>query len=302
MTTATALQPAGAPSMLGLDVVSHQTTGLEMVSMSTSADDDVPMVRHLWTADPSAHIFDEKLWLYTSHDRNDGTGEGPDRFNMRDYRAFSFESTKEAPRDQGVILSLENVPWASKQLWAPDVVRDRHGLYHLFFPAKDEGGRFRIGHAQATEPYGPFVADETPIEGSSSIDPAAFIDDDGQAFLYFGGLWGGQLEFLRGEMDAEHAPIDPTRCAMAPLMAPLSADPRAHECRPPRLTTPPPSARPVLPGAQAAPTHPGAQPQQLGSLPWPQELASGRLEFGGVSMLIHRRRTCARFWCRRASS
>ena len=44
--------------------------------MSTSADDDVPMVRHLWTADPSAHIFDEKLWLYTSHDRNDGTGEG----------------------------------------------------------------------------------------------------------------------------------------------------------------------------------------------------------------------------------
>ena len=223
-------------------------------SLATSADDDLPLVSHIWTADPAGHVFDGTLWVYTSHDQDKrprGAADGADQFNMRDYRAFSFAHPKSRGRDEGVLLSLEEVPWASKQLWAPDVTRDAHGVYHLFFPAKDGEGIFRIGHAQADHPQGPFVADETPLAGSLSIDPAVFVDDGegdqpSQAFLLFGGLWGGQLEYLRDEMDAEHAPIHPTRCALAPLMAPLAADMKSFVV-PPRLVVshgpidPPPS-------------------------------------------------------------
>ena len=67
---------------------------------------------------------------------------------MRDYHVFSFHSANDVGRDEGVALSLENVPWASKQMWAPDVAQDDDG-FHLFFPAKDAAGIFRIGHAQA---------------------------------------------------------------------------------------------------------------------------------------------------------
>ena len=214
----------------------------QLNSLATSADADLPLVSHIWTADPAGHVFDGTLWVYTSHDQDKrprGAADGADSFNMRDYRAFSFAHPKSRGRDEGVLLSLEDVPWASKQLWAPDVTRDAHGVFHLFFPAKDSEGLFRIGHAQADHPQGPFVADETPLADSLSIDPAVFVDDEegeqpGQAFLLFGGLWGGQLEYLRGEMDAEHAPIPPSRCALAPMMAPLAADMKSFVV-PPRL-------------------------------------------------------------------
>ena len=137
------------------------------------------------TADPAGHVFDGSLWVYTSHDQNDRPGgDGADTatdttgaFNMRDYRAFSFADAETVGRDEGVILSLEDVPWASKQMWAPDVTRDGRGVYHLFFPAKDTEDRFHIGHAQADYPHGPFVADEQPLAGSFSIDPAVFLDN-----------------------------------------------------------------------------------------------------------------------------
>ena len=147
-------------------------------SLVQSAEEDVPLVRHLYTADPAAHVFDGQLWLYTSHDQSAPSNlTGADRFNMRDYHVFSFHSANDAGRDEGVALSLENVPWASKQMWAPDVAQDDDG-FHLFFPAKDAAGIFRIGHAQAADPYGPFVADEEPLDGSLSIDPAVFVDGD----------------------------------------------------------------------------------------------------------------------------
>ena len=223
------------PSPITDSNASFAWRGLEvtsLTSLATSADADLALVSHLWTADPSGHVFDGALWVYTSHDQNErprGAAGGADQFNMRDYRAFSFANASASGRDEGVILSLQDVPWASQQLWAPDVTRDGSGVYHLFFPAKDTEERFRIGHAQAVSPRGPFVADEQPLAGSLSIDPAVFVDDGeggqpGQPFLLFGGLWGGQLEYLRGEMDAESAPIHPTRCALAPMMAPLAAD------------------------------------------------------------------------------
>lgn len=97
--------------------------------------------------------------------------------------------------DHGVVLSVSDVPWADKQLWAPDAA-EKNGKFYLFFPARDREGVFRIGVASGEKPEGPFKAEEKPIEGSFSIDPASFVDEDGEAYLYFGGIWGGQCEFL----------------------------------------------------------------------------------------------------------
>jgi hypothetical protein len=98
--------------------------------------------------------------------------------------------------DHGVALHVNDVPWAQKQMWAPDAA-EKDGKYYLFFPAKDHDGIFRIGVAISDSPIGPFTAQPEPIKGSFSIDPAVFKDDDGSYYMYFGGIWGGQLQRWR---------------------------------------------------------------------------------------------------------
>lgn len=91
------------------------------------------------------------------------------------------------------ILDLPDIPWASQQLWAPDVT-EKHGEYFLYFPAKDKDGVFRIGVAKSHKPDGKFKAEPSYIPGAYSIDPAILADTDGCYYIYFGGLWGGQLQ------------------------------------------------------------------------------------------------------------
>jgi beta-xylosidase len=111
-------------------------------------------------------------------------------------------------------------------MWAPDAAF-KNGTYYLYFPAKDKQGVFRIGVATSTSPAGPFVAQKEPIAGSFSIDPAVFVDDDGQAYMYFGGLWGGQLErWQSGTYNPNAAPGggDGGQKALGPRVARLSGD------------------------------------------------------------------------------
>ncbi|KAL2870002.1 glycoside hydrolase family 43 protein [Aspergillus lucknowensis] len=158
-----------------------------------------PLISHIYTADPSAHVFNGKLYIYPSHDREspDGTvsNDNGDQYDMADYHVFSLTTPGGPVTDHGVVLSTPDVPWVSKQLWAPDAAF-KNGKYYLYFPARDAEGVFRIGVAVGEKPEGPFVAEKDCISGSYSIDPAVFVDDDeGQeAYIYFGGLWGGQLQ------------------------------------------------------------------------------------------------------------
>lgn len=112
---------------------------------------------------------------------------------MTDYHVLSMAEVGGPVTDHGVALSAADVPWVSKQVWAPDAAF-KNGRYYLYFPARDKQGIFRIGVAVSDQPSGPFTPDAEPIAGSYSIDPASFVDDDGQAYLYFGGIWGGQLQ------------------------------------------------------------------------------------------------------------
>jgi hypothetical protein len=154
-----------------------------------------PLVPGLYTADPSAHVFESRLYVYPSHDIDSGVK--PDdlgsHFDMRDYHVFSMASVGGPVTDHGVALDIKNVPWAGRQMWAPDAAA-KGGRYFFYFPAKDKQDVFRIGVAVGASPAGPFEPQATPIDGSFSIDPAVFADSDGAYYMYFGGIWGGQLQ------------------------------------------------------------------------------------------------------------
>ena len=166
-----------------------------------------PLVSHIYTADPSAHVFDGKIYIYPSHDMNAGDAfdDLGSHFAMEDYRILSMETPTDAQaKDHGVSLHVNQVPWAEKQMWAPDAA-EKDGKYYLFFPAKDYNGIFRIGVAISHSPTGPFIPEQEAIKDSFSIDPAVFQDDDGSYFMYFGGIWGGQLQRWRtGVFKSEH--------------------------------------------------------------------------------------------------
>lgn len=185
-----------------------------------------PLITQIYTADPSAHVFEDKLYIYPSHDLdhdNPSTNDG-DQFDMVDYHVFSLENMHSLPVDHGEALNVADVPWAEKQMWAPDAAF-KNGTYYLYFPAKDQDGIFRIGVATSPSPAGPFTPQPEPIPGSFSIDPAVFVDEDGQAYMYFGGLWGGQLEkWKTGTYDPDGVEPDNQQPALGPRVAKLTAD------------------------------------------------------------------------------
>lgn len=185
-----------------------------------------PLISHLYTADPSAHLFNGKIYIYPSHDTATNTKESDngDHFQMADYHIFSMDTIGGKVTDHGVALKVQDVPWAAKQLWAPDAAFSK-GTYYLYFPAKDKQGVFRIGVASSAQPTGPFVAEKEPITGSYSIDPCVFRDDDGAFYLYFGGIWGGQLQnWDNNRYDATAKLREKNEVAILPRMAKLSGD------------------------------------------------------------------------------
>ncbi len=185
-----------------------------------------PLVSQFYTADPSAHVFEGKIFIYPSHDLDVDAVENDqgDHYAMTDYRVLS-QAHPEAPAvDHGVALDLADVPWASRQLWAPDAAY-RNGRYYLYFPARDKAGIFRIGVAESARPEGPFVAHPQPIAGSFSIDPCAFPDAAGEFYLYFGGVWGGQLQCWATGSFIKDAAMPPDEApALRPKVARLKAN------------------------------------------------------------------------------
>tara|TARA_B100001057_G_scaffold275477_1_gene275727 strand:+ start:49650 stop:50690 length:1041 start_codon:yes stop_codon:yes gene_type:complete len=181
-----------------------------------------PLIEHIYTADPSAHYFNGKIYIYPSHDID--AGEAFDdlgsHFAMEDYHVISMDTIKSKAVDNGIALHVKDVPWAERQMWAPDA-NEKDGKFYLFFPAKDFEGIFRIGVAVGDSPIGPFKAQPNPVKNSFSIDPAVFKDDDNSYYMYFGGLWGGQLQrWKKGVFNADR-PESPTAFIPQPNEAAL---------------------------------------------------------------------------------
>jgi len=146
-----------------------------------------PIVSHVFTADPSAHVFGDRVYVYTSHDPDDQMA-----YDMTDYHAFSSSDLVNW-QDHGVVLDSANITWTDR-LYAPTAAySEATGKYYLYFP--NDGSA--IGVAASDSPAGPFEdALGQPlihrlVPGAGDVDwlfdPTAFIDADGQAYLYFGG-------------------------------------------------------------------------------------------------------------------
>ena len=144
-----------------------------------------PFIKHMYTADPSARVFNDTLYVYPSHDPDTATG-----FNMVDWHVFSTTDMKNW-NDHGVALSLKDLKWAKKYAWAPDCAF-YNGKYYFYYPTDQDF----IGVAVGDRPYGPFadpigkplITRQTPgvVNNRDLIDPTIFIDDDNTPYLIFG--------------------------------------------------------------------------------------------------------------------
>ena len=197
-----------------------------------------PLVTHIFTADPSAHVFDDKIYVYPSHDlAHDGEDDDEGgEYLMEDYHVLSLDNLDADCVDNGEAIHMKDIPWVGKQMWAPDCVR-KDGKYYLYYPARDHEGIFRIGVAVSDSPVGPFKAEDNYIEGSMSIDPAVLMDDDGRYYMYNGGLWGGQLEkWMTGSYVENPAEIPADAPALGPFFAELSDDMKSFKTAPKMIT------------------------------------------------------------------
>jgi hypothetical protein len=170
-------------------------------------------------------VFEGKLYIYPSHDIEAGIpfNDNGDHFGMEDYHVLSMDSPDGAATDHGVALHVKDVPWAERQMWAPDAAT-KDGKYYLYFPAKRADGIFQIGVAVGDQPQGPFTPEPAAIEGSYSIDPAVF-EDQGEHYMYFGGIWGGQLQKYRNnEYAASNEEPADDQPALTARVARLTAD------------------------------------------------------------------------------
>ena len=164
-----------------------------------------PIIMDQFGADPTARVFEGKIYLYPSHDIPVPPDSGARQawFCMEDYHVFSSENLMDWT-DHGVICNQTNVPWLNRKgydMWAPDCVF-KGGTYYFYFPV---GGR--IGVATSDKPYGPWKVLDQPVPGASGIDPCVLQDDDGSAYLFTGGI---SVAKLKDNMIALDVPPPPT--------------------------------------------------------------------------------------------
>lgn len=161
------------------------TVAVNMAAI-VSASPQNPIINHMYTADPSARVFGDTLWLYPSHDKDDALS-----FSMEDYHAFSTTDMRNW-NDHGVVFNpVTQTEWANEAAWAPDCI-ERNGKYYLYYPTDKK----HIGVAVADNPSGtfhdplghPLISIDSPgvVCDRDFIDPCVFIDDDGQAYLFMG--------------------------------------------------------------------------------------------------------------------
>ncbi|MDR2472758.1 MAG: glycoside hydrolase N-terminal domain-containing protein [Tannerella sp.] len=166
-----------------------------------------PFVRDLYTADPSAHVWDDgRLYVYPSHDFDPPRGCDL----MDGYHVYSTDDMVNWT-DHGEILHSSQVEWGRKEggfMWAPDCAY-KNGTYYFYFPhpsGTDWNNTWKIGVATSKSPVKDFKVQGyfAGIDSFAMIDPSVYIDTDGKAYFYYGGgskCKGGKLKDNMTELD-----------------------------------------------------------------------------------------------------
>lgn len=163
-----------------------------------------PFITDQFTADPTARVFEGRVYVYPSHDIPSPIDRLKEWFCMADYHVFSSDNLVDWI-DHGVIVHQDSVPWINPEsyaMWAPDCVY-RNGKYYFYFPSTleaSEKSAFAVGVAVADKPYGPFTPQPEPIKGISGIDPCVFVDKDSQAYIYWCGQGNMYVAQLKNNM------------------------------------------------------------------------------------------------------
>lgn len=141
-----------------------------------------PIIQTKYTADPAPMVYNDTVFLYTTHDEDDAEG-----FKMQDWLLYTSTDMVNWT-DHGVVASLKSFDWVKRDngAWAEQVV-ERNGKFYMYCPIHGNG----IGVLVSDSPYGPF---KDPLgkplvwqkEHWDDIDPTVFIDEDGQAYMYWG--------------------------------------------------------------------------------------------------------------------
>ena len=164
-------------------VVIPETKGDVMVTGTN------PIINNQFTADPTARVFNDKIYLFPSHDIPSVVThyDGSQWFSMADYHVFSSEDLT-TWTDHGVIVKQEDVPWGNPNafsMWAPDCI-EKDGKYYFYFPNNMKNGGFTVGVAIADNPEGPYEVYPEPIKGINGIDPCVLLASDGNAYIFWG--------------------------------------------------------------------------------------------------------------------
>ncbi|MGD9212287.1 MAG: family 43 glycosylhydrolase [Desulfobacteraceae bacterium] len=158
-----------------------------------------PLIPDIYTADPAVLVHDCTFYITAGHD------EGTNGFYLNDWYVLSSTDMVNWTDNGGPVLTLDVFSWADANAWASQMV-ERNGKFYWYVPVNKIGGGMAIGVAVADSPLGPFqdaigaplIDDEVEMQAFNyseasqtvyTIDPTVFIDDDGQAYLAYGGFW-----------------------------------------------------------------------------------------------------------------
>ena len=151
-----------------------------------------PIIQTNYTADPAPMVHDGTVYLYTSHDEDETI---KNFFTMNDWRCYSSTDMVNWT-DHGAVLSYKDFEWSRGDAWAGQCIY-RNGKFYYYLPVNQKNGGNAIGVAVSDSPTGPFkdAIGKPLLTGYGYIDPNVFIDDDKQAYLYWGNpnLWHVKL-------------------------------------------------------------------------------------------------------------
>ncbi|MEV4754340.1 glycoside hydrolase family 43 protein [Micromonospora sp. NPDC049559] len=185
--------------------------GVGLTGPAVPASAANPIITSIYTADPAPLVVGNTMYVYAGRDE---AAVGENNFRMREWHVLSSTDANTWTH-HGARASIATFGWAGADAWASEV-EPRNGRYYWYTSVNGNGpGWMDIGVAVGDSPLGPFtdakggplVSDSTPNSSGLNIDPTVFTDDDGQAYLYWGGYWGVRAARLKPNMIELDGPV-----------------------------------------------------------------------------------------------